>query len=78
MIISNQICARVIIAPIKSKASRIFQFEAPINLKGIQGKILLDQIRSGDKIRIDGKIGDCDTDAMDLACQALKLVLHLS
>lgn len=81
LIISNNIlnltCPRVIVAPITSKASRIFRFEAPISLKGREGKILLDQIRSIDKIRLDGKIGECDEETMEFVAEALRSVFTI-
>lgn len=75
--IANEISPRVIVAPITSNATRIFPFEAPIALKGRGGKILLDQIRSVDKIRLDGKIAECDTKAMVLIADALKIALAI-
>ncbi len=75
--IGNMVSPRVIVAPITSKASKIFPFEVPISLKTLSGKILLDQLRSVDKIRLAGKIDSCDSNTMDLIAEALKITLAL-
>ena len=71
----NQTSSRVIVAPITSSVKRIFSFEVPIEIKGKKGKILLDQIRAIDKVRISNKIESCDDDIMDAIEDALKIVL---
>jgi mRNA interferase MazF len=75
--IGNEVSKRVIIAPITSKASKIFPFEVPIFLKKKSGKILLDQLRAVDKIRLEEKISSCDVSIMDQINEALKVVLGL-
>lgn len=75
--VSNVIASRVIVAPLTSNATKIFPFEVPINLKGKNGKILLDQIRSIDKLRINDKISACDDVTLELIAEALKIALAL-
>ena len=75
--VGNEFSQRVIIAPITSKATKIFPFEVKINLGNINGKILLDQIRSIDKIRLNKKVTSCDSAILEEIDSALKLVLSL-
>src|ERR1700722_9085673 len=55
----NNFLSRVIIAPITSKVEKIYPSEVEIVLKEKNGKVLLDQIHSVDKDRIQNKIGSC-------------------
>lgn len=73
----NQVSSRVIVAPVTSKASKIFPFEVPITVENKQGKILLDQIRSIDKLRLVEQITTCDDETIEAIDEALKLVLAL-
>jgi mRNA interferase MazF len=75
--ITNEISSRVIIAPVTSRAHKIFPFEVPISLNGQKGKILLDQIRSIDKKRLGKKITECDAEMLGYINDALKIVLAL-
>lgn len=75
--IGNECSSRVIIAPITSKAAKIFEFEVAIEINGKHGKVLLDQIRAIDKMRLGSKIDTCDDDILDAIDEALKLVLAL-
>lgn len=74
----NQVSSRVIVAPITSSVKRIFTFEVPIEINDKPGKILLDQIRTINKVRLGNKIGACDADTMDAIEDALKIVLALN
>lgn len=73
----NEVSKRVIVAPITSSVTKIFPFEVPITIKNTEGKILLDQIRAIDKIRLGVKIGTCDKELIDQINDALKIVLSL-
>lgn len=73
----NEYSNRVIVAPITSKASRIFPFEVLVTVKDKTGKALLDQIRSIDKVRLDSKIDHLDSVTMLEIDIALKKVLAL-
>ncbi len=76
--VSNEISKRVIVAPITSKSNRIFPFEVAIELNGIKGKILLDQIRAIDKIRLGKKMSTCDDATLLCVEEALKVVFGIS
>lgn len=73
----NEISARVIVAPITSSIKKIFPFEVPIEIQGKKGKILLDQIRTIDKSRLNKKLDHCDSKTMSLVDDAIKIVLAL-
>ena len=55
----NDKLPRVIVAPITSKGQAL-GCRPEIRLQGKRGRVLLDQIRSVDKIRLAGKIGKVD------------------
>ncbi len=73
----NEFSRRVIIAPITSKASKIFPFDVAIQVGSKKGKILLDQVRSIDKIRLGKKIESCDSEILDQINEVLKIVFSL-
>ena len=54
--ILNDNSSRIIVAPITSKLHKIYSFEYKISDDFINGKIMLDQIRSIDKSRLGKKI----------------------
>ncbi|MGB0289060.1 type II toxin-antitoxin system PemK/MazF family toxin [Aequoribacter sp.] len=51
----NQVLPRVIIAPITSKGQRL-GCRPEVIIKGKRGRVLLDQIRTVDKKRLQGKV----------------------
>lgn len=55
----NDTLPRVIVAPITSKGQPL-GCRPEIRLQGKRGRVLLDQIRSVDKTRLNGKIGKVD------------------
>ena len=55
----NQALPRVIVAPITSKGQPL-GCRPEIRLQGKRGRVLLDQIRCVDKVRLTGKIGKLD------------------
>ena len=55
----NAVLPRVIIAPITSKGQAL-GCRPEVNIGGKQGRVLLDQIRCVDKIRLSGKLGEVD------------------
>lgn len=73
----NEVSPQLIVAPITSSIKRIFPFEVPIEIGEKKGKILLNQIRCIDKVRLSGHIDRIDSKTMDLVDEALKLVLAL-
>ena len=73
----NEMSSRVIVAPITSSVKNVFPFEVRVTIGEKNGKIVLDQIRTIDKVRLSTKISRCDGATMDLVDNALKLVLAL-
>ncbi|MSQ50203.1 MAG: type II toxin-antitoxin system PemK/MazF family toxin [Betaproteobacteria bacterium] len=55
----NQTLLRVIVAPITSKGQPL-GCRPEIRLQGKRGRVLLDQIRCVDQVRLAGKIGKVD------------------
>lgn len=74
---SNEILSRVIVAPITSSVKKIFSFEVKIEFDDVSGKILLDQIRCVDKMRLKKKIMRVDKKIMLEVDSALKITLAL-
>lgn len=75
--ISNKLSARVIIAPITSSTHKIYPFEAVVVMpKGIK-KVMLDQLRSVDKLRLGNKICFVPSHEMHEVERALKLTLAI-
>ena len=75
---NNAESPRVIVAPITSSIKKVYRFEVKIELNGLEGKVLLDQIRTVDKTRLLKKITHLDVEIMDLVDDALKITLALS
>jgi mRNA interferase MazF len=76
--IANEISKIIIAAPITSNVKYIHSFEVKIDLDGTPSKVLLDQIRSIDKIRLKNKIAVLDPTALLNVDQALKIALALT
>lgn len=72
---SNKHSPRVIIAPITSSIQRIYPFEAKIVMPEGAKKVMLDQIRTVDKMRLKGKICTISIEEMHEVEKALKLTL---
>lgn len=75
---ANEISQRVIVAPITSSVTKVFPFEVKISIKAVNGKVLLDQLRSCDKQRLNNKITSLDMTTMEQIDVALKIALGLS
>lgn len=75
--IGNEMSRRVIIAPITSSAQNIYPFEVKIELRKKVCKILLDQVRSIDKVRLSSYISTLDVETMVEVEKALKIALAL-
>ncbi|MCX5921728.1 MAG: type II toxin-antitoxin system PemK/MazF family toxin [Candidatus Dependentiae bacterium] len=73
----NEMSQRVIIAPITSSKGMIYPFEVKVEINTKQGKILLDQVRSIDKERVNKKITTLELDTMLLVDKALKTALAI-
>lgn len=71
--ILNENSSRLIVAPITSNLKKVYSFEYEVkNHKSINGKIMLDQIRSIDKSRLGDKIGSLSVREM----QEIELILR--
>lgn len=74
----NEISRRVIVAPITSKASKVFPFEVGLTIKDKNCKILLDQVRAIDKLRLANRIDIVSIEVLEKVEIALKTVFSLS
>jgi mRNA interferase MazF len=75
--LGNELSDLVILAPITSKISRIYPYNVKVNVKGKDGKVMLNQVRAIDKARIGELICSFDTETMDLVDEALRIVFGL-
>lgn len=74
----NKKSSRIIIAPITSNAQKIYPFEAHVEVLGKEGKVMLDQLRSVDKARLDKYASSFDVMTMLEIETALKVSLALA
>lgn len=74
----NEISSRVTVAAITSSVKAVHPFQVKIHMKNKEGKILLNQIRTIDKQRLDGKIVSLDQETMSQVDKALKVALALT
>lgn len=74
----NEMSSRVIVAAITSSVKNIYPFQVRIALQGKDGLILLNQIRTLDKQRLEGKIASLDQKKMLEVDNALKISLALT
>lgn len=75
--LSNQHSQRVIVGPITSSVDKVYPFEAKIDMPQGVKKVMLDQIRSVDKMRLGKKICAVTSEEMHEVEKALKLTLAL-
>lgn len=73
----NEVSSRVTVAAITSTVKKVHPFEVKIQIKKIDRKVLLNQIRTIDKQRLDGKLGFLDSETMIQVDKALKIALAL-
>ena len=73
----NKFSNLVIVAPITSSTARVYDFQVKIDLPNIHGKILLNQIRAVDKVRILSKIAEVNDDDMDKVNESIRIALDL-
>jgi mRNA interferase MazF len=81
VIVSNDSCnrygARVVVLPITSNAESLYPGEAIIEVKGVPGRALGDQIRSIDKLRLRGRVTTLTAEEMARVNDALSITLGL-
>lgn len=75
--VGNEVSPRVIVAPITSSTTSIYPFQVGIELNGKPRKILLDQIRTLDKSRLQNKITHIDKATLVKVAKAIKISLAL-
>jgi mRNA interferase MazF len=76
--ILNENSTRIIVAPITSNIKKIYSFEYKIhNHPDVEGKIMLDQMRSIDKFRLGSKVGSFSMREMQEIDVIIKFLLGL-
>ena len=76
--ILNENSARIIVALVTSNLKKVYSFEYAISgLSSLEGKIMLDQLRSIDKSRLGKKIGNLPFKEMQEIEVILKFVLGI-
>ena len=73
----NKFSPLITILPLTSQVDKIYPFQVFSEIKGKSGIILVDQIRTIDKKRFDGKLGEIDMEMMEKIERALHLTLSL-
>lgn len=74
---ANEFSKRIIVAPITSSVENIYPFEAKIAINFKECKVLLNQIRTIDKVRLGSKMTTLDSATMHEVNKALKIALDL-
>ncbi len=74
----NRVGRRYIVAPITSVVKTLYPFEVKINIDGKSSKVMLDQIRTIDHIRLAEKLGQVSPEELNQVERAIKLVLHIA
>lgn len=74
----NEVSSRVTVAAITSSVKTVHPFQVKIFMKNKEGKILLNQVRTIDKQRLDSKITSLDKETMLQVDKALKIALALT
>ncbi len=75
--IGNEFSKRVIVAPITSSVNNVYRFQVKINIFEKECKVLVDQLRSVDKLRLGSKIVSLSSDLIEQVNLALKITLDL-
>ena len=81
VVVSNDSCnthgSRVVVLPVTSNVDSLYPGEALIRIKGQPGRVLGDQIRSLDKIRLRSRIGSLTAEEMAAVDEALLVTLGI-
>lgn len=75
--VMNENSSRIIVAPITSNLNKVYSFEYEIHKPEVNGKIMLDQIRSIDKSRLGNKLGQLSLEEMQGVDLILKSILGI-
>jgi mRNA interferase MazF len=73
----NKFSPLITILPLTSQVDKIYPFQVFSKIKGKNGIILVDQIRTIDRKRFADKIGEIDFDLMEQVERALHVTLAL-
>jgi mRNA interferase MazF len=73
----NENSNRVIIAPITSTLLTLYPFQVKIEIKSNNCKVLLNQVRAIDKLRLGKYISTLDKETMNQVDTALKIALSI-
>ena len=74
---ANVAMNRVQVVPITSNLARLYVFEAEVNVRGVRGKAMADQVMTADKQRLKKRIGKLSQSEMLAVERALKIQLSL-
>lgn len=74
----NEVSSRVAVAAITSACKALYPFHVKIYMNKKEGRILLNQIRTIDKSRLEKKITSFDKETMIQVDKALKIYLSLT
>jgi mRNA interferase MazF len=74
---ANRSSDLIMIAPITSQVKNVYPFEVRFFLEDKPAKIMLNQCRAVDKVRLFGKIGKIALDVMDQVEDAIRVVFGL-
>lgn len=74
---SNAAMSRVQVVPITSNIARLYVFESTVNVRGVAGKAMADQIMTADKQRLKRRIGKLSPAELLALERALKIQLSL-
>jgi len=66
-----------IVAPMTSVIGKIYPFEALVMVEGRPSKVMLDQVRTIDRVRLAGYLGTLKREELKLVENVLKLVLDI-
>jgi mRNA interferase MazF len=73
----NKFSPLITILPLTSQVDKVYPFQVFSELKGKGGVILVDQIRTIDRKRFGGKLGELDLEMMEKVEKALHVTLAL-
>ena len=68
---------RVQVVPVTSNTTKLYVFESPIDVKGVRGKAMADQIMTADKQRLKKRIGKVSSPEMLDIERAVKVQLGI-
>ncbi len=75
--IGNELSRVVMVAPISSKVTNVYPFEVKTEINGKPAKVMLNQCRAIDKVRLQKYISELDFETMHAIDEAIKLVFGL-